>query len=148
MASVATNQGSQGKNRLPESGFSEFEASPGPDAVTYPDLATTFSPEQTALLKAGIEITDWPDPALKYEEGVGQISTRDVPFRDGSVFRLRKVLPESQQWGISADLMTQLGTEVDGYNTYIALQLADEGVHSRLVGTNRTEATAYGTMRC
>ncbi len=85
----------------------------------------------------GGAIADWSEPKQHSIPGVGLVSTSAVTLEDGSNFDFRKIVPEAQASGISADFMPPLGTAVGGFNTYVGHQLAKAGIHSRIVGTNR-----------
>lgn len=92
-----------------------------------------------------IEVSDWQNLSARYDRGVGLVETSLVTVKDRlqrfqkpSRFVLRKVLPETQLYGISVDMMPPLGTRVNGFNTDIARQIAKLGAHVRIVGTNQT----------
>lgn len=95
-----------------------------------------------------IRITDWDQHVPKYKKGVGQILTSIISMEDISAeqsedspkksrFVLQKIVPDEQIWGVSTDYTPPLATRVKGFNTYLGIQLAKAGIHSRLVGTNQ-----------
>jgi len=104
-----------------------------------------FLDGDTTQLPFDLQVTDWQDLSSRFSRGVGLIETSLVTvsdnherFRAPSRFILRKVLPETQQFATSVDMMPPLGTRVNGYNTDIARQIAKQGAHVRIVGTNQT----------
>lgn len=96
-------------------------------------------------LPFAMQVSDWQELSTDYARGVGLIETSLVSVRDeyehfstSSRFIMRKIIPETQRFATSVDMMPPLGTRVNGYNTYIARKLAHQGIHSRIVGTNQT----------
>ncbi len=96
-------------------------------------------------LPFSLEVSDWRDLSSRYEKGIGTIETSLISvsdtsghFRQASKFIMRKIVPDAQRFETSVDMMPPLGTRVNGYNTYIARKLAQQGIHTRIVGTNQT----------
>ncbi|MDL2342047.1 MAG: hypothetical protein QFB87_03145 [Patescibacteria group bacterium] len=112
----------------------------------------SFSTEYTAgasspaSLPFSLEVSDWQELPNRYDVGVGLTETSlvtvadtDSNFRKPSRFIIRKIIPDTQRFATSVDMMPPLGTRVNGYNTYIARKLAQQGIHTRIVGTNQTK---------
>lgn len=88
-------------------------------------------------LEYDLQIADWADKKPRFDRSVGEISTSVVTLEDGSRYVLRKTVPAEQEFGTSVDFSPPLATRVNGFNTYMARQLAKRGMHSRIVGTNQ-----------
>ena len=104
------------------------------------------SQTNTINLPFDLAVTDWQDLKSSYSKDVGLTETSLVEVTDNdegavsrSLFIFRKIIPQYQQSAISVDMMPPLGTRVNGFNTYIARKLAQQGLHSRIVGTNQAK---------
>lgn len=98
---------------------------------------------QAQPLPFAMHVSDWQERPNIYRRGVGLIETALVSVQDDGIFGqpsrfiVRTTIPEEQKYATSVDMMPPLGVEVDGYMTHIAFKLAQQGVHSRIVGTNQ-----------
>lgn len=80
---------------------------------------------------------EWPRLKTHILPNIARIARGTIHFEDGSRFDFRRVVPYKPKHGISVDFMTPLGTETDGFNLYVALKLAEAGIASRIIGTNK-----------
>lgn len=119
-----------------------------PHRVETPTSATSATPElafqpevveytePAGLKDYGLEIEDWIDlsdePNLP--RGIGKMVTRHVLMKDGSRNTVLDIYAENKRFGAKFAYSTPLGTHVKGYNTYVGIQAARNGMDVRIFG--------------
>lgn len=102
--------------------------------------AQGFQPEivepAAGLADYGLEIDDWIDlhEATDLPRGIGRMVTRHVLLKNGSRNTVLDIYPERKRFGAKFAYTTPLGTHVRGYNTYVGIQAAREGMEVRIFG--------------
>jgi|GEM_PF-7061127 len=109
----------------------------GAASSVIPHPAASSTEPLPSLRDYGLEIADWrtlKDQKSHLPFGVGRIITHLATFSDGSQNKVREVLASNRKFGSDFAYSTPLGTDLDGHNTYVAIQGAREGVDTYIFG--------------
>lgn len=94
--------------------------------------------EQLIAADGNNPIQSWDELKSTQLKDIGLVITSRVIMDDGSRFIYRQISPKTQKSDISVDFSPPLGTKVNGYNTYMAIQIVKAGIPTRIIGTDQT----------
>lgn len=84
------------------------------------------------------EIANWRLLDRYQLDDVGEVETALVEMDDAARYIFRRITPNVLRSEISVDFSPPLATRVDGFNTYMAVKIAQAGLPVRIVGTDQT----------